>query len=211
MSKGAVFTVPQWAPDTLHLPVNSDPLLLKDAQATLIGWADTPLDNTNAITINNATPNGFHDNLVELPMNLDFAQNANVPSNILQGKVIDEQNSDVGLTAPDTYALTLGDVTLGFALPMAQQSNISSLTLTEPNAIYDLTHKTHPGVTGDLIQASLFNWHTMAWDRITLSSGVFTTTSTAAYIGPGGQVLLQVANMDPSGLLLFAKPSLSLK
>lgn len=211
MSKGAVFTVPQWAPDTLHLPVNSDPLLLKDAQATLIGWADTPLDNTNAITINNAAPNGFHDNLVELPMNLDFAQNANVPSNILQGKVIDEQNSDVGLTAPDTYALTLGDVTLGFALPMAQQSNISSLTLTEPNAIYDLTHKTHPGVTGDLIQASLFNWHTMAWDRITLSSGVFTTTSTAAYIGPGGQVLLQVANMDPSGLLLFAKPSLSLK
>ena len=211
VSKGAVFTTPPGTPEMLHLPVNSDPLLLKDAQATLIGWADTPLDDTKAITINNTTPNGFHDNLVELPINLDFAQNANVPSNILQGKVIDEQNSDVELTAPDTYALSSGDVTLGFALPMAQQSNISSLTLTEPNAIYDLIHKTHPGVTGDLIQASLFNWHTMAWNRITLFSGVFTTTSTAAYIGPGGQVLLQVANMDPSGLLLFAKPSLSLK
>jgi hypothetical protein len=32
-----------------------------------------------------------------------------------------------------------------------------------------------------------------------------------AYIGPSGRVLLQIANEDPAGLLLFAKPSLSLK
>jgi uncharacterized membrane protein YhaH (DUF805 family) len=211
MSKGAVFTAPPGTPETLHLPVNSDPLLLKDAQATLIGWADTPLDDTNAITINNTTPNGFHDNLVELPVNLDLAQNVNVPPNILQGRIIDEQNSDVELTAPDTYALTSGTVTVEFALPLAQQPNINSLTLTEPNAIFDLIHKTHPGVNGDLIQASLFNWQTMVWDRITLFSGVFTTASTATYIGPGGRLLLQVANEDSSGLLLFARPSLSLK
>jgi hypothetical protein len=211
VSKGAVLTAPPGTPETLHLPVNSDPLLLNGAQATLIGWADTPLDGTNAITINNTKPNGFHDNLVEMPLDLDFTQNLNVPPNILQGNVIDEQNSDVELTAPDTYALTTGDVTFEFALPNAQQSSIGSLTLAEPNAIYDLIHKTHPGVIGDLIQASLFNWHTMTWDRITLFSGSFTTTNTPAYIGPGGRVLLQVANEDPSGLLLFAKPSLSLK
>jgi hypothetical protein len=134
-----------------------------------------------------------------------------VPPNILQGNIINEQNSDVELTAPDTYDLTTGDVTLEFALPSAQQSNISSMTLAEPNAIYDLINKTHPGVIGDLIQASLFNWQTMAWDRITLFSGSFTTTNTTAYIGPGGRILLQVANEDPAGMLLFAKPSLSLK
>jgi hypothetical protein len=168
------------------------------------------LDGTNAITINNAIPNGFHDNLVELPIDLDFAQDANIPPNLLQGSVIDEQNSDVELTAPDTYALTAGNVTFEFALPTTQLSNYSRLTLTEPNAIYDLTHKTHPGIIGDLIQASLFNWQTTKWDRITLVSGTFTTTNATAYFGPGGQVLLQVANEDPSGLLLFAKPSLSL-
>ena len=211
VSKGAVLTAPPGTPETLHLPVNSDPLLLNGAAVTLIGWADAPLDGTNAITINHATPNGFHDNLVEMPLNLDFAQNLNVPPNILQGSVIDEQNSDVELTAPDTYALTAGNVTFEFGLPNTQQSNISSITLTEPNAIYDLIHKTHPGIIGDLIQASLFNWQTMAWDRITLFSGSFTTTNTTAYTGPGGRVLLQVANEDSSGLVLFAKPSLSLK
>ncbi|HJT56848.1 MAG TPA: hypothetical protein VJ761_10155, partial [Ktedonobacteraceae bacterium] len=211
VNKGMVLTAPPGTPETLHVPVNSDPLLLNNAQATLIGWADAPLDGTNAITINNARPNGFHDNLVQMPLDLDFTHNANVPPNIVQGTVIDEQNSDVELTAPDTYALTAGNVTIEFALPQVQQSAIGSLTLTEPNAIFDLTTKTHPGIVGDLIQASLFNWQTMVWDRVTLSSGTFTTTNRAAYIGPGGQVLLQVANEDPSGLLLFAKPSVSLK
>lgn len=211
VDKGAVFTAPPGTPETLHVPVNSDPLLLNGASATLIGWADAPLDGTNAITINNVTPNGFHDNLVELPIDLDFAHNANVPPNVLQGAVIDEQNSDVELTAPDSYALTAGDVTFEFALPTPQLASISRLTLTEPNAIYDLIHKTHPGIIGDLIQASLYNWQTRQWDRITLISGTFTTTGTTAYFGPGGQVLLQVANADPSGLLLFAKPSLSLE
>jgi hypothetical protein len=202
---------PPGTPETLHLPVNSDPLLLNGAPATLIGWADAPLDGTNSITINNATPNGFHDNLVELPVHLDFAQNPHVPPNILQGSVIDEQNSDMELTAPDTYALTAGEVTFEFALPTPHLSNNSRLTLTEPNAIFDLMHKTHPGVIGDLIQASLFNWQTMKWDRITLVAGSFTPTNSTAYVGPGGQVLLQVANEDPSGLLLLAKPALSLE
>lgn len=211
VSKGMVLTAPPGTPETLHVPVNSDPLLLSNAQATLIGWADAPLDGSNAITINNARPNGFHDNLVEMPLDLDFTRVANVPPNIVQGTVIDEQNSDVELSAPDTYALTAGNVTIEFALPQVQPSTIGSMTLTEPNAIFDLTTKTHPGIVGDLIQASLFNWQTMTWDKITLSSGAFTTQDTAAYIGPGGRVLLQVADEDPSGLLLFAKPSVSVR
>ncbi len=211
VSKGAVLTAPPGTPETLHVPVNSDPLLLNGAQATLIGWADTPLDGTNVITINHARPNGFHDNMVEMPLNLDFSQNANVPPAIVQGSVIDEQNSDVEVTAPDSYALTAGAVTFEFALPSAQVSSREALTLAEPNAIFDLTHKTHANVVDDVIQASLFNWQTNTWDRMTLYSGAFTTTNTAAYIGQGGRVLLQIANADPSGLLLFAKPSLSLQ
>jgi len=109
----------------------------------------------------------------------------------LQGKITAhltlEHNRLVG-SVTNTLDVSLNDVfvllphsfiALGH-LAAAQQSSISSLTLAEPNAIYDLIHKTHPGAIGDLIQASL-------------------------------RVLLQVANEDPSGLLLFAKPSLSLK
>jgi hypothetical protein len=211
VSKGAVLTAPPGTPETLHVPVNSDPLLLNGAQATLIGWADAPLDGANAVMINHKRPNGFHDNLVEAPLALDFQQNASVPPNIVQGRVVDEQNSDVELTAPGTYSLTIGTVSFEFALPLAQGAAMSTMTVTEPNAIYDLTHQTHPRAAGDVIQASLFNWQTNGWERITLNSGTFTTTQAAAYIGPGGRVLLQVANADPSGLLLFAKPSVSVQ
>jgi hypothetical protein len=210
VSKGSIITTPPGTPLNINLPQDNDPLLLNNAPATLIGWADAPLDGINNITINGSTLNGFHDNLVQVPVNIDLASSSTIPPGLIAGHIIDEQNSDAEDTAPDTYTLSTGSVTFEFNLPGTQQENISSLTLTEPNAIGNVSLPPTTGPHSDLIQAQLYNWQTMSWDNIVLNSWTFTTTNTAAYLGPGGRVLLQIANQDPSGLLVFMKPSLSL-
>ncbi len=205
-SKGIIILAPPGTPPNINLPNGRDPLLLNDTPATLIGWADRPLDAINDITINGSTPHGFHDDLVQVPLSINVAGTLNVPPNIITGYLIDEQGSDAEDTAPDTYSLSTGSVTFEFALPNIRQLRISSLTLNEPNALDSAQPQTGPGPHIDVIQAHLYNWQTMSWDSIALTSWTFTTTETAAYIGPGGRVLLQIANADPSGLLIFGKP-----
>ena len=129
---------------------------------------------------------------------------------MLAGNLINEQNSDAADIAPDTYSLSIGSVTFEFALPTVAQRQLSGLTLTEPNILGNVQPTTSPPSNIDQIQAQLYNWQTQSWDAIVVSSWTFTTTNTTAYIGPGGRVLLQIANANPSGLLIFANPSLSL-
>ncbi len=209
-SKGMIILPPPGTPPNISLPNGSDPLLLNGTPATLIGWADRPLDAINGITINGATPHGFHDDLVQVPLSIDVAGTLNVPPNIITGYLVDEQGSDAEDTAPDTYSLSTGSVTFEFALPNAQQLRICRLTLSEPNALDIAQPQTGPGPKTDAIQAHLYNWQTKSWDSIALTSWTFTTTNRAAYIGPGGRVLLQIANANPSGLLIFGKPWLAL-
>lgn len=211
VNKGAIITPPPGTPLTISLPGDYDPLLLNSAPATLIGWADAPLDAINDITINGSTPHGFHDNLVQTPLSIDFAATSNVPSGVITGYVIDEQGSDAEDTAPDTYSMSTGSVTFEFAVPNIKQTSIGSLTLTEPNAVGNTYLPTAPGSNTDLIQAKLYNWQTLSWDSVPLTAWTFTTSNIAGYLGPGGRVLLQIANQDPEGLLIFGKPSLSLK
>jgi hypothetical protein len=206
VSKGTVILTPPGTPPNISLPNGRDPLLLNGTPATLIGWADRPLDAINDITINGSTPHGFHDNLVQVPLSINVADTLNVPPNIITGYLIDEQDSDAEDTAPDTYSLSTGSVTFEFVLPNTRQLRNTSLTLNEPNALDSPQPQTGPGPHIDVIQAHLYNWQTMAWDSIALTSWTFTTTDTAAYIGPGGRVLVQIANADPSGLLIFGKP-----
>jgi hypothetical protein len=92
-----------------------------------------------------------------------------------------------------------------------KQAQLNSLTLEEPNALGNTNLQTAVGSNTDPMQAQLYNWQTLSWDSISLISWTFTTTNTAAYIGPDGRVLLQIASINPEGLLIFGKPSLSLK
>ena len=208
VTKGTVIITPPGMPLNSSLPNGRDPLLLSGTAATLIGWADHPLDAINDITINGSTPYGFHDNLVQVPLSISVA--GTVPPNIITGHLVDEQGSDAEAIAPDTYSLSTGFVTFELVLPHTEHMRISSLTLTEPNTSGDNTPRT-ASTNSDLIQADLYNWQTMSWDSIALTSWTFTTTDAAAYIGPDGRVLLHIANRNPSGVRVFGKPSLSVK
>jgi hypothetical protein len=211
VSKGAILTTPPGTPLNINFPGSGDPLLLNGASATLIGWADTPLDAINDVTVDGLAPYGFHDNLVQAALAIDFSGSSNVPLDTVTGYLVDEQDSDAEDTVPNTYSLSTGSVTFEFTLPNLKRAQINSLTLMEPNSLGNTNLQTVAGPKTDPIQAQLYNWQTLSWDSIALTAWTFTTTNTAAYIGPDGRVLLQIANANPAGLLIFGKPSLSLK
>jgi hypothetical protein len=211
VSKGSIILTPPGTPSNINLPNGRDPLLLNGAPATLIGWVDHPLDAVNDVTINGSTPGGFHDNLVQVPLSIDVADISTSPPNIISGNLIDEQGSDAEDTTSDTYSLSTGSVTFEFVLPNNQIARISSLTLSEPNTFNIAQPQTGSVPKTDTILAKLYNWKTISWDNIAFASWTFTTTNTAAYISQGGRVLLQIANVNPSGLLIFGKPWIGLR
>ena len=182
-----------------------DPLLVAGAPATLIGWTNQPLNALDNTTVNGAAPGGFHDNLLQVPLNIDFAGSANLPSNLITAHVINAQGNNVQYTAPSVYKLTTGSITFEFTLPGVTNPQFSSMTIAEPNIGQPTSTR--------LVHARLYNWQTGSWDAITLNQSTsFTTGYTRAYISSDGRILLQFANQNTSlGTLLFSKPSLSLR
>src|SRR5579875_2871337 len=94
VSNGAIFALPPGTPSNINLPTDTDPLLLNGAP-TLIGWAASPLDGANNVTINGITPRGTHDTLVQIPLSLNFAGKLNMPPGVISGYVVSEQGSDI--------------------------------------------------------------------------------------------------------------------
>jgi len=183
----------------------SDPLLIAGAPATLIGWTDQSLNVLDTTTVNGITPGGFHDNLIQAPLNIDLAASASLPSSLITAHLINAHGNNVQSTLPSVYSLTTGSITFEFTLPGAEDPQLSSMTIAEPNV-------GQPASTR-FVQARLYNWQMGAWDAITLDQNTsFTTGYTRAYISSDGRILLQFANKNTSlGTLLFSKPSLSLR
>ncbi len=181
-----------------------DPLLVAGAPATLIGWANPSLDALDNATVNGITPGGFHDNLVQAPLNIDFAGSSNLPSNLITAHVINAQGSEAQTTSPGVYTLTTGTITFEFMLPGETNPQLNSITIAEP----------YIGLpTGIHLQVRLYNWQTGSWDAITLNQYTsFTTGYIGTYINSDGRILLQFANQNTfPGTLLFSKPSISLR
>jgi hypothetical protein len=180
-----------------------DPLLINGTPATLIGWADQPVDSANEITINGSSPGGIHENLIQAPLNVDFSTSSSLPPGLIYGQIINAKGIEVQTTSPDVYTISMGSITFEFTLPDAKNLQINTMTITAPLVAQSA------GIHN--VQARLFNWDTSSWDAVSLNNLTFTTANTKAYTSSEGRVLLQVVNQDAShGALLFGKPSLSL-
>ena len=202
VGKHMIFTPPFGAQKVNPLD-DRDPLLVAGAPATLIGWANQPVDATNDITINGTSPGGTHDNLVQTPLNVDFSASSSLPPGLIYGQVINAQGHQVQTTSPGVYTLNMGFITFEFAIPYANTVQINNMTISAPVVVQPA------GI--NQAQVRLYNWNTRTWDVVTLTNLSFTTTNTKAYTSSDGRVLLQVVNQDASlGALLFGKPSLSL-
>jgi hypothetical protein len=194
-----------------YLPMtgDNDPLLVPGSAATLIGWAEKPF--MNGVTINGISPTGLHETLVQAPLTVNLSGILNLPPYFISGHLIDVEGNNVQAQFPGIYAMTTGSMTFEFAIPSQPDLQVSGLTITEPPNAYQ------PGLgavaaNGSPLPLRLYNWHTGAWDAVSLQQSAFTTTNVAAYIGPGGRVLLQLANQDSSlGTLIFSTPSLNLQ
>jgi len=189
----------------------SDSLLVPGSPVTLIGWAENPLDSTGNVTINDTSPTGLHETLVETPLNVDLSGTLDLPPSFIPSHLIDVQGSGIQVQFPGFYTMSTGSMTFEFAVPNIANLRISGLTISEPSG----ANQAAIGVVssdGSSLPFRLYNWHTGTWDTISLNNDSFTTNNVSAYIGPGGRVLLQLANNDNSlGTLVFSKPSLNLQ
>ncbi len=205
---GNIVPTPGWEYTSTRV---TDPLLVPGSAATLIGWAENPLDASDTVTINNINPAGVHETLIEAPLTVNLAGSLNLPPNFIEGQLIDAEGSGVQLQFPGVYVMSIGSMTFEYAVPGMTNLRISGLSITEPAAI-----NAEAGI-GSFVDASslsfrLYNWHSSSWDAISLSQDTFTTNNVSAYIGPGGRVLLRLVNEDSSlGTFAIGKPSLNLQ
>jgi hypothetical protein len=202
------------------LSSSNDSLLLTNAPATLIAWADQPLDGSESITINGAQPHGFHDNLIQMPLNISVAAPVRLAPGIITGQITAVQGYGIEAALPDTYTISANSsMTLEFAFPASIVAQIKQLTFTVPQALYPSILASNSGSgpsSGDknvqVVQVQLYNWLTGTWDTLSLTKQTFVITNRSAYIGPGNRVLLQVIDQKPiSGVLYVGRPTLSLK
>jgi Cu/Ag efflux protein CusF len=165
----------------------------------------------DGVTVNGITPGGMHETLIQAPLNVTFqeTQQTLTPATFIPGQLVDVQAAKVDLEASGFYTLSNGSMTFEFTVPASTNAQASSnMTLVE-----SLTKRRGFISEEDTGQFAtyLYNWNMGTWDAIPLSIFTYTTSDTEDYIGPGGRVLLQCANLDPSqGPLLFNRPSLSL-
>lgn len=151
--------------------------------------------------------------MIQAPLDVQYSGTLNLPSSLLNGQVVDVEGSNVQSPAPGYYALTKGRVTFEFVLPDAAHLQSGNLILTEPNNVTQVANQGGSGPLNDgSQQALLYNWHTHTWDPITFTAQTFSPGDTAAYVGPGGRVLVQFGNLNASsGTTIFGKPSLNLQ
>ncbi len=183
-----------------------DPLVVEGASATLIAWADQPLEGASDVTINGSIPASQHDNFLQMPLSLDVSGATAIPPGFITGHLEDIQGFDAQAILPGVYSLTTGSLTFGLTLPHAGNGQVNALSVTVPDLLAS------PKSTSTNIrhlQASLYNWQSGAWDTLTLQQDGFTTMNTGAYIDQAGRVLVQITNQNTAlGKLYFGAPSL---
>src|SRR5260370_16021524 len=168
-----------------------DPLLVPGSPVTLIGWADNPLDSTNAVTINDISPTGLHETLVQAPLSVDLAGALNLPSSFIPGQLIDVQGNGVQVQFPGFYALSAGSMTFEYAVPNIANLHISGLVISELSGA-------NPAATGgntggiSSLPFRLYNWRSGSWDGISLNQGTFNTPNSIPYIPPCGLFFFQL-------------------
>ena len=190
---------------------NHDPLLVPGSPATFIGWAENPPDLAGNVSVNDINPTGFHETLIQAPLNVSLAGSLNFPPNFIEGYLIDAEGNNIETPLPGVYTISTGNVTFEYNVPDIANLQINGLTITEPSNI-NLFAQAGSTVDAGSLPFRLYNWHSGSWDAISLDQGTFTTNNSSAYIGPAGRILLQLANKDSSlGIFTFGKPLLNLQ
>ncbi|HWZ18521.1 MAG TPA: hypothetical protein VNW73_06970 [Ktedonobacteraceae bacterium] len=188
-----------------------DPLLVSGSPATLIGWAENSQAPTTDVTINDMNPAGFHETLIQAPLNINLSGSLNLPPNFISGQLIDVAGNNAQIRFPGVYSISTGSMTFEYLIPQSSNMRVEGLTISEPP---DINVLAQVGPVPDVNSSPfrLYNWHTNSWDIISLNQNTFTTNNVSAYISATGRVLLQFSNMDSQiGPLDFGRPIINLQ
>jgi hypothetical protein len=204
----SILATPSWQ---YTATTNNDPLLVPGSPATLIGWAENPLDPNDSVTINDIHPEGLHETLIQAPLSVNLAGSLDLPPNFIAGRLINVDGNNVQLLFPDIYTISTGSMTFEYVVPNAGNLQVNGLTITEPPDL-NLISQGITAPNADSLPFRLYNWHTNTWNAISLNQNTFTTNNVSAYISPTGRVLVQLDNKDSSlGTFLFGKPLINLQ
>lgn len=186
----------------------SDPLLLDGAQATMIGWADQPLDNMQMTTINGNIPTGTHENFVQMPLNVGADLSADLPLDLVQGQPVATTGYDNETVLPGVYMMDQGSMNFEFNITAYQPSHVKSLEISVPNVQQNAMMMENQSY----LQTTLYNWQTGAWDKVSLNNYALSITNYPAYVSPNGQVLLRLTNpaaAQSQSNVIFKRPALN--
>ena len=205
-----VITTPSWPYTSTR---DSDPLLVPGSPVTFIGWAQSPLDSTDNVTVNDINPAGLHETLIQAPLNVNLAGSLDLPPNYIAGRLVDIEGNSAQIQFPGVYTISTGSMTFEFNVPDIANLQVNGLTLTEPPNI-NLFAQVGTVLNAGALPFYLYNWHTQSWDAISFNQSTYTfaTNNVSAYIGADGRILLQLANKNSSlSTFAFGKPSLNLQ
>jgi hypothetical protein len=197
------------------LECSNPPLGTTGLSATLIGWADQPLegDGVNAVTFNGIHPRGLHETMLIAHLDITYrAGSLTLPPDVLTGRLVDAEAVGIRRLSPGTYALAKGQVTFEYSVPTSERLRVQTIAFSQPVDIFIPPSMRPEGPLSRSTRISLYNWQTRSWNTIRLTqSASFTTQNAQAYLGPDGRILVQYVN-QASGLaeIAFTKPTLTI-
>jgi uncharacterized membrane protein YhaH (DUF805 family) len=195
----------------LSAQCNNSSFETEGSPATLIGWADQPLAGEDTVTVNNVHPGGLHETAVVAALDFSYADGSlTLPSEVIPGRLVDEDGLGAHLLASGSYAFAHGQITFEYSLPSLEHFRIQSMALSQP-ADPSILPGEQPG--GSLVSShiALYNWQTNAWEIIHLSQTTsFSTQNAQAFFSPDGRMLVQYVNMASDfSEIAFSLPSLT--
>ena len=195
------------------LQCSLSPVGAAGSPATLLGWADQPLDAVSTLTFNGIHPGGLHETLLLASLDIPTSAAASpiLPSDVLPGRLVDAEAVSIRRLSAVSYALMKGQMTFEYSVPASAQGHIQRVTLTQSADGSTQRYSVPGGLLNDPAHMALYNWQTHSWNAITLSpSAPFSTQNTSAYVGPGGRMLVQCVNQESNlGVVAFTKPDLT--
>ena len=194
-----------------------DPLIIPNAPATLIGWADgnsAQSTLTGNVTVNGNAANGHQEILIQAPLSVGVSGSFLMNSALFHGQVVNIEGANTQAVTSGIYLMNTGSVTYEYTASNLAHIHGSNLTLAENPLLLQTAGSAgiNPTILADAntLHVQIYNWQKQTWDTFSFSKFKLPVGNAQPYISSDGRILVQLSNTNGS-TVLFNKPLLSLR